>query len=284
MIKQKHQDGVPILTYHSVQVDGNNYATNDHIGLAEDLEVISFSGWTVISLDQLVAAFIQQCMDALPHPCVAITFDDGSWFDWYDLPHPSFGPQRSFHNILLDFVAVNPQYKNAQGLATSFVIVSPQARVSLDQNCLIGKGWWSDEWWVQAQSEGLLNIQNHSWDHKHHRIEQALRFGNDYGSFENIKDFAECHWQIDQGQAYLDALLGSGSARYFAYPYGHCPDILAERYLPTHQQQTGVVAAFTTEPEPVTQASNRWRLPRYVFRRDWSSLSGLQGLLDSLQS
>ncbi len=164
------------------------------------------------------------------------------------------------------------------------MIVSPHARDSLDKNCLIGKGWWSDNWWMPAQKEGLLSIQNHSWDHKHLGVDQSLRFGSDYGSFHVIRDYQECDWQIDQGQAYLNAMLGCGSARYFAYPYGHCPALVADQYLPQHEQQTGIVAAFTTEAEPVTDNSNRWRLPRYVFRRDWSSPAELKQLLAGLHN
>lgn len=273
---------IPILTYHSNQVDGVDYADNDHIGLAHDLELIVRLGWSVVSVDRVVGALANDELDGLPYPCLAITCDDGSWLDWYDLEHPSFGLQRSFRNIFKDFVHANPQYQNQTDLLTSFVIVSPEARESLDRTCLIGKGWWGDEWWGEARDEGLLSIQNHSWDHKHLGVDEALRFGGDYGSFHNIRDFEECHWQIDQAQDYLHKVLGKGVARYFAYPYGHCPAIVADEYLPQYEQQTGIVAAFTTEPEPVTANSNRWRLPRYVFRRDWKSSSELQGLLGSL--
>lgn len=190
--------------------------------------------------------------------------------------------QRSFRNIIKDFVQSNSHYQNQSDLLTSFVIVSPEARDALDRNCLIGKGWWGDEWWREAGEEGLISVQNHSWDHKHPGVDEALRFGEDYGSFEHIRDFEECRWQIDQAQNYLTQLLGAGQSRYFAYPYGDCPAIVADEYLPRHGAACGLEAAFTTEPAPVTADSNRWRLPRYVFRRDWSSPDGLRKLLDSL--
>jgi len=274
---------IPILTYHSNQVDGDDYINNDHIGLRDDLDLISQSGWLIISLSQAVDALLNGTFNDLPHPCLVITCDDGSWLDWYDLPHPVYGMQRSFRNIFKDFVQRNLQYQTQSELLTSFVIVSPQARQSLDHSCLIGQGWWTDEWWQPALDEGLLSIQNHSWDHKHTGVDQALRFGDDYGSFDTINDDAECRWQVDQAQEYLASKLGNGVARYFAYPYGHCPPILADEYLPSRTQQTELIAAVTTEPQPMTVDSNRWRLPRYVFRRDWNSKQGLLNLLTSLK-
>ncbi len=271
------------MTYHSNQVDGLDYASNDHLALASDLHSIRRSGWTIITLKQLVEAVIRQRMDSLPRRSLAITFDDGSYFDWYDLEHPVFGMQRSFASILREFVHSDPVYSGVSGLVTSFVIVSPRARECLDQTCLIGQGWWGDEWWPIAQAEGLFSIQNHSWDHKHPGVAERLRYGSDYGSFQQLRDSQECDWQIAQAQAYLVSLNGAGTARYFAYPYGDCPDILAYDYLPGRQQQTGLMAAFSTEPEPVTAASNRWLLPRYVCRRDWSSESELMSLLNSLK-
>lgn len=275
---------IPILTYHSNQVDGDEYASNDHLGLQADLALIDEKGWSVVSVDRVVDALLNGTFDDLPHPCLAITCDDGSWLDWYDLPHPTFGPQRGFRNILRDFVKDHSSYQNQSNLLTSFVIVSPDARASLDRSCLIGQGWWGDEWWPEARDEGLISVQNHSWDHKHSGVDKALRLGDDYGAFHNIRDFEECHWQIDQAQDYLNNKLSKGASRYFAYPYGHCPAIVADEYLPGYEQQTGIVAAFTTEPEPITADSDRWRLPRYVFRRDWKSPAGLRDLLDRLGS
>lgn len=271
---------VPILTYHSVHIDGVEYHNNDHVGLAKDLQIIRDVGWTVVSVGRVVNALLLNQWESLPDQSVAITFDDGSWFDWYDLVHPHYGLQKSFINILRDHIKSDARYNNANELVTSFVIASPAARTTLDERCLIGKGWWSDQWWAAAEEEGLMSIQNHSWDHKHHTIDKNDRYGESYGNFETIKDYAECDWQVLQAQKYIHQQLNSKKSRYFAYPYGHYPDILSKDYLPNNAEKTGLLAAFTTEPNPVTALSNRWNLPRYVFRKDWDTTGGLLSILN----
>ncbi len=272
---------IPILTYHSIHVDGMDYASNDHIGLAEDLELIHALGWQVIGLNKLVQALIGDDWTALPQRSVAITLDDGSWFDWYDLPHPSFGMQRSMVNILRDFQQRHGAAAQPQLQATSFVIGSATARDALDKSCMIGLDWWRDDWWQQAHAEGLLQIANHSWDHRHSALPTELRYSPDadYGNFEQLEDAQECDWQIGQTQVYLQQLLGVSPSPVFAYPYGHVPDFVADDYLPEFGANMGLQAAVSTEPAMVTADSNRWRLPRYVFRRDWSSVDGLRRLL-----
>jgi len=280
----------PILTYHGIHVDGDDYALNDHIGLAEDLELMHALGWQVIGLNSLVQAVISGQWSDLPEHAVVITLDDGSWFDWYDLPHPVFGMQRSMVNILRDFQQQHGHAAQPQLQATSFVIGSASAREALDQSCLIGRGWWRDDWWCQAHNEGLLQIANHSWDHRHAALPSELYYrhahGNghsgDYGSFAQLSNEQECDWQIRQTQTYLRKILATAPSPFFAYPYGQVPLVVADEYLPKHGPDMGLLAAVTTEPTMVTPSSNRWRLPRYVFRRDWNSPDGLQEILASV--
>ncbi|MBK6395607.1 MAG: hypothetical protein IPF73_13700 [Betaproteobacteria bacterium] len=96
---------------------------------------------------------------------LAITFDDGTDFDWRDLPHPVHGLQRSLHNCLADFRAAGPRAREAH--ATSFVVVSREAREHLDRVGLAGRGWWTDAWWSTAAASGHAAIASHSWDHNH---------------------------------------------------------------------------------------------------------------------
>jgi hypothetical protein len=81
----------------------NNYAENEHLALASDLETIRELGLKVIPLSQVVDWHQGSLTDEDVSACVAITFDDGSWFDFYDLHHPTCGMQRSMFNILRDF-------------------------------------------------------------------------------------------------------------------------------------------------------------------------------------
>jgi hypothetical protein len=63
---------VPILCYHSCNA-GNDYATDDHSALAADLRAIYRLGFRVVPLDGV------------------------------DADHPTYGPRRSFANIIRDF-------------------------------------------------------------------------------------------------------------------------------------------------------------------------------------
>ena len=39
---------VPVLAYHSNNISGNDYASNDHVALAEDLRMIQRSGLRIV--------------------------------------------------------------------------------------------------------------------------------------------------------------------------------------------------------------------------------------------
>lgn len=278
---------IPILTYHGIHVDGDDYAANDHIGLQRDLTLLHELGWQIIALETLIQALLKGGWADLPTRSVVLTLDDGSWFDWYDLPHPVHGMQRSMVNILRDFQQQYGSDAQPQLQATSFVIGSASAREALDQSCLIGRDWWGDDWWNRAHSEGLLQIGNHSWDHRHAALPPGLRYQSadkddrciEYGSFDWLGDEQECDWQIRQTQIYLHEILGTAPSPVFAYPYGQVPEIVAAEYLPRYGPGMGLLAAVTTAADVVTPDSNRWRLPRYVFRRDWHSPDGLAELL-----
>ncbi len=274
---------VPVLTYHSNNVDGTDYPTNDHIGLAEDLELIHQAGYRVISLERLIQAVIFAEWHTVPARSVVITLDDGSLFDWKDLSYRDFGTQRSMVNILRDFRSRHGHDAQPELQATSFVIGSPKARQVLETSCLLGQGWMSDEWWRMAHQEGLLRIANHSWDHRHESLPPKLKYSDSaqYGQFADVEGQHECDWQIRQTQKYLTRILGDSPAPAFAYPFGHVPDYLADNYFPANGEKLGLLIAMTTEAAPVTSSSSRWRLPRYVFRRDWQSPDELMKILKS---
>ena len=81
---------VPVLTYHGARAGKARYAENDHLTLAEDLRRLNAAGWRVVSLHQVVEAFLAGTLDSLRR-CVALTFDDGTDFDWRDIEHPVYG-------------------------------------------------------------------------------------------------------------------------------------------------------------------------------------------------
>ncbi len=43
-----------VLTYHSHHVVGADYARNDHVAMAIDLEIIGDAGFRIVSLDAMV--------------------------------------------------------------------------------------------------------------------------------------------------------------------------------------------------------------------------------------
>lgn len=261
---------VAVLTYHSNNVLGNDYADNDHVAMAEDLRLLHALGVPVVPLSRAVDA-VCDGVGELPPVAVAISFDDGSWFDWHELPHPTLGVQPGFRRVLRE----SPQ--RAHG--TAFVIVSPEARAELDRTCLIGQGWWGDDWWVAAEAEGQIAVENHSWDHNHDTLPRTVVGEGMGGNFHVVDDWQRADGEIRQAADYLDARRGRAGGGLFAYPYGHCNDYLVEDYLPRCRGQHRQRAAFTTDPEPLHAASNRWRIGRYVCGQHWRSPDGLRALL-----
>ena len=265
---------IPVLTYHGVNVMRNTYAENDHLALASDLHTIANLGFRVIPLGQVVDWHQGMVQDADVSQTVALSFDDGSWFDFYDLEHPSCGMQRSMINILEDFNGQSP----AKVHATSFVIASPEARAALDTSCLIGQGWWGDEWWRQAAASGVMDVECHSWDHVHPKLDEVAQQDQVKGDFGMVKTYTDCDAQFAQAGAYMETRLGKRPSL-FAYPYGQVSGFATDEYLPKHRAEHQYRAAFTTQPKAVSKTDNVWRLPRYVFGQDWNTPQGLKEIL-----
>ncbi len=266
---------VPVLTYHSNNIYGNGYRDNDRVALTEDLRLIHRLGLRIVSLATLLDALLGKLPRAAVENGVGLSFDDGSWFDWHDLEHPSCGPQRGFAGVLRDFAAES----GAAVHATSFVIVSPAARAELDQTCLIGRGWWGDDWWPAAQREGLIAIESHSWDHNHETLPDPPPAMRQRGSFRNIDTWAAADAEIRAASDWLDARLAPHRTSQFAYPYGETNDYLVEEYLPRHRNEHRLRAAWAVDPRPLESTACRWRLPRYVCGAHWRDPAELERLL-----
>ena len=216
----------------------------------------------------------------IPERAIVITFDDGSWFDYFDLVHPTCGPQRSLFNILADFQAAGDSIFPVH--ATSFVISSPQARESLDRSCMIGRGWWSDAWWPQAAASGIMDIECHSWDHVHPELEQVAQQHQIKGDFSQVQSFADCEIQFAKAGDYICEVLGGIRPRLFAYPWGKASDYMINDYLPNHSSSHQFKAAFCIANKAVERSDNIWNLPRFVCGRDWRSPNQLRELLGGI--
>jgi hypothetical protein len=270
---------IPILTYHSADIHGTSYGDNELVALASDLVQITRSGIRIMPLSTIVDLWLTSPHVLESHPTIAITCDDGSDFDYHDLAHPVAGPQRSVLNILRDFHAGPHGSLQPTLSATSFVIVSPAARARLDETCLIGKGWWNDDWWSPAIASGLMEIASHSWDHNHDTLPAGAFAGVERGTFASIDSEPAADYQIASATSYLMQRVKNPGASLFAYPYGKPNDFLVRNYLPRRAAAIGLKAAFTDHPEPLHRASNRWELPRYMSKRDWTSPLELKRIL-----
>ena len=268
---------VPVLTYHSNNVVGNDYADNDHVALADDLDRIHAAGIGIVPLSRVVDVRLGVADPASVENAVALCCDDGSWFDWHDMDHPTCGRQRSFANILRDFA----RDTGAPVHMTSFVIVSPAARVVLDRTCLVGRGWWTDAWWPDAEREGLIAIESHSWDHNHATLPETVQRDGRRGTFRSIDTHALADAEIRQANDWLDAHVRTPRAGLFAFPYGETNDYLLRDYLPRHADEHRLRASFGTDSRPVGFDSDRWNLPRYVCGHHWRSPDALMRLIES---
>jgi hypothetical protein len=51
---------VPVLTYHSNNVSGNDYAGNDHVALAQDLRRVARLGLRIVPLATVVDVLLER--------------------------------------------------------------------------------------------------------------------------------------------------------------------------------------------------------------------------------
>jgi len=268
---------IPILTWHAMSVNGADYATNDHVAFREDLDRLHAAGLRIVPLHEIARALTEGRLEDL-RGCVGLSLDDGSDFDCHDVPHPRWGPQRGMAGILADFRARHGAAAQPTLHATTFTIVSPEAREILDRTCMIGCRWWNDAWYREAEAGGLLSIECHGWDHNHesltHTVSTAPR-----GTFDITRE-DEADLEIAWAAASLRELRRRGGDVLFAYPYGKANAFLAEQWLPLNGEPAGIPAAFAaSEGEPVVSTTSRWRIPRHVFGDHWKSPSDLDAIL-----
>jgi hypothetical protein len=269
---------IPILTYHSLEIGGNDYGNNAHVALAHDLALMTSMGFSVYPLHELVRTWLTQPSQLDGRKLIALTCDDGSDFDFLDIEHQKWGTQTSFFNIL-------QHYRNANAGAqphlfiTSYVIVSDAARRILDTTCLIGNSWWNSAWWATAIDSGLMGIANHSWDHNHISLPRDWQPPARRGDFNAIDSEGLADAQIRRANELLWSFVPNPAARTFAYPYGDHPGFLVDEYLPAHAESLRLDAAVVGGARPWTHDCNRWTIPRYVHAADWSEPEGLERIL-----
>ena len=255
-----------ILTFHSHNVAGGDYATNDHVALDATLAHLERRAIPVLRLLDVARRLRGGAFAQLPARFACITFDDGSAYDWRDLEFPGHGVQRSMRSIL----------ESHGRHATSFVIASPQARREIGQTALGDADLMTDSWWREAQASGLMDIGTHGWNHVHPAVSEMAARPELVEHFERIDNAADADLQVTRAFGSIRAQAGGDSALLFAYPYGQVSAFIADTYLPDQER---IVAALAVEPKPVHAKTNPWRIPRYVCGLDWKSESGFDALL-----
>jgi peptidoglycan/xylan/chitin deacetylase (PgdA/CDA1 family) len=266
-----------VLTFHSHNIAGNDYATNDHVALDATLAHLARAGVPVLRLLDVAKRLRAGRLESLPARFACITFDDGTDYDWRDLAHPQHGAQRSMHAIL------RAHSRRLLGLvwqrrahATSFVIASPLARAEISAAALGDRGLMSDGWWRAAQRSGLMDIGTHGWNHVHPAASEMQAQPALIERFDRVETPGEAALQVDRAFDAIHATAGGDAGRVFAYPYGQVSEYLATRHLPA---QRHIVAAVSVEPAPVHAGSDPWRIPRYVCGHDWKDEAGLDAIL-----
>jgi peptidoglycan/xylan/chitin deacetylase (PgdA/CDA1 family) len=253
-----------ILAFHSHNIAGNTYETNDHVALDESLGLLAALGIPVLRLADVVRALRGGDFGRLPARFAAVTLDDGSDYDWRRIGHPLHGPQEPMGAIV----------RRRGCAATSFVIASPEAR---DQIAGTDKPYrLSDDWWTEAQASGYFDIGCHGWNHVHPEVEEMRESPELVEAFGNVRTPGEAERQVGQAARFIRERAGHDAARLFAYPYGQVSDYLADEWLPAQDE---VLAAFTTVDRPLEADADLWRLPRYVCGWHWKSNDELRAIV-----
>ncbi len=261
---------IPILTYHSTNIDGNDYHNNDHVAFAADLEIFASENIKIISAHKLVEWLKGKLSLDPSQKYVALTFDDGCELDYLDWHHPTHGFQPSFYSLMQSY--------KSDIHATSFVIASPQDRVILQDTCLAGHEIWGHQWWNIVEESGLISIENHSWDHVHMTLPRVQQKNNIKGDFKFVDTFAEADAQIGQATTFIESTISGKNVSLFAYPYGHYNEYLTDEYLPHRQNK--ILAAFSCDDSYVTPTSHLWNIPRFVCGLHWHKTSQLMEILN----
>ena len=256
-----------ILTYHATRLQRLTREGSDLLSLHADLEWLADQGIAVMSLDELLAD---------PRRAgVAVTFDDGSRLDGFPHLHPGLGLLPSMLQVLTH------AKRRLPGLCVSnFVIASPQARTVLATHLRaeFGASLMDSDWWTSAHASGLMQLENHSWDHNHPLLQHSVQRDNQRGNFLVIDSAEDAEAEIAVASDVIGHATGR-RPRYFAYPFGDVSPYLRDVWLPTRGAAIGLRAAFSTEPRAIHPDDTAWALPRFVCGRDWVSDTQLAAII-----
>ena len=77
-----------VLTFHSQNISGNDYVTNDHVALDASIALVRQLKIPILRLFDVARRLRDGTFGGLPSRFACITFDDGPDYDWQDVDHP----------------------------------------------------------------------------------------------------------------------------------------------------------------------------------------------------
>src|SRR5258708_7961236 len=99
---------IPVLAYGPMQIDGNDYRSNDVCALSADIRHLTDAGFAIVPLSRVVDSWLDNRGTQLEGRIACLTTHNGADFNFRDLEHPRWGMQRSIFNVLRDFARDNP--------------------------------------------------------------------------------------------------------------------------------------------------------------------------------
>lgn len=240
---------VPILMYHSVGSEGEDYAKVSEANFAAQISALAAAGYTAVTFGDLIN-YVDYGVE-LPAKPVVITFDDG-YSNNYTLAYPILAQYgfKATVNVIVSSVGQDTYKDTGQAIYPHFTY--SQAR----------------EMW----QSGVMDLQSHSYDC--HQVEKyepkgQYRYGVLPKKGESETAYIE-FFRADYQQAKtgLEENVGN-QVNAFAYPYGEYTE-LSEILL----SEMGNRVTMTIEPGPNTiikgLPQSLYALHRYNVNNDVS--------------
>jgi hypothetical protein len=271
---------VPVLTYHSNNIAGNDYTGNDHVAFAADLRLIDDLGLRIVPLQRVVDRLLGRHADDLHH-CVALTCDDGTDFDHVDIDHPTDGLQRSLFNCLRDFRNA-ARRRGPAGPAPDQLRDFRSRRARTDGQGVHGRTWL-DERGVVARSrlfgpdgdrEPQLGPQP--------SVPADARVRSAWSAATSSRSRPKRRPNSRLRKRRTTCRRASAAGRVCSATRSA---ISANTYTETGCRRAAHRSASTlpsaTARPPVTESGDRWNLPRYICGWHWKTPDELRAILEA---
>lgn len=267
---------VPVLLYHPQTIGPNcNADDTDVLALQRDLGLLRDMGFTPTPARHVVEWRLGlRAGSTLPSRPVVITTDDGHNRNYLRTRHPTLP-------CAADLPSVREVAEAFNAHITMFVIASPTMR-----GILSPAGYYSDNWWYDAERHPLIAIQSHTADHEHQALTARVTdpaldallpaAGNTDGRWSGENNplrwgaYASADVAVARAGRYIGGITGFWPD-FLAHPFGVVSPYMERVYLPALGREHEIVAAFCTEgAEPfVSRRSPIFCLPRLTRGNSW---------------